>query len=304
MARHRSKGVGGSQTLAAPPVADVDSPAPSIENVDRKEDPVKRFPSRFALPLLAAFVLSAVPATRLAAERMYDAELKRLIEATNKGVVAFRKAARPDFRNSRITWEGNPYVVSNYLEDLEDAGKKLQSRYDLNNAAVPEATDFLKRVKVADQFAVENPGISGAKNEWNALRTNVVALAAAYGIDFASDPATWQPARTPDGPIRAEAFAIETQGKTLVKSLDNAAKSAGLDKSRRKVIEGQAEMVETSARNVRRAVDGGREAGPAIQSLESALADLSETVQKDGLAEAMPTALQDSIGKLKGYLGS
>jgi hypothetical protein len=237
---------------------------------------------------------------------MYDAELKRLIEATNKGLVAFRKAARPDFRKSRITWEGQQYDVGNYLEDLEEAGKRLQSRYDMNNAAVPEATDFLKRLKTADDFATENPGISGAKNEWNALRTNATALAAAYGIDYAANPSTWQAARTPDGPIRAEAFSIETQGKTLVKSLDNAAKSAGLDRSRRKVIEGQAETVETSARNLRRAVDAGRDAAPAIQSLESALADLSATVQKDGLADAASaasTALQDSIAKLKGYLG-
>jgi hypothetical protein len=263
---------------------------------------MKRSTSRLALSLLVALLASTVP---LPADRMYDAELKRLIEATNKGVVAFRKAARSDFRNSRITWEGNQYIVSNYLEDLEEAGKKLQSRYDMNNAAVPEAVDFLKRLKTADQFAVENPGISGAKNEWNALRTNVVALAAAYGIDFATDPATWQAARTPDGPIRAEAFAIETQGKTLVKSLDAAAKSAGLDKSRRKVLEGQAEMVETSARNVRKAVDGGRDASPAVQSLESAITDLSGTVQKDGLGESVSAALstlQDSIGKLNGYL--
>jgi hypothetical protein len=236
---------------------------------------------------------------------MYDAELKRLIEATNKGVVAFRKAARPDFRNSRITWDGNQYIVSNYLEDLEEAGKKLQSRYDLNNAAVPEATDFLKRLKTADEFAAQNPGISGAKNEWNALMTNVAALAAAYGVDYASDPATWKPARTPDGPIRGEAFSIESQAKSLGKSLDNAAKSAGLDKSRRKVIEGQAEMAQTAAQNVRKAVDGGRDAGPAIQSLETALTDLSSTVDKDGLGESVASAfstIQDSIGKLKGYI--
>src|SRR5262245_17017103 len=112
---------------------------------------MKRSTSRFAFALLAALAGASVAAVG-GAERMYDAELKRLIEATNKGLVAFRKAATPDFRNSRITWDGNQYVVSNYLEDLEQAGKKLQSRYDLNNAAVPEATDFLKRLKTADQF--------------------------------------------------------------------------------------------------------------------------------------------------------
>ena len=264
---------------------------------------MKRITSRFALPLLLTFAASTIPAS---AERMYDAELKRLIESTNKGVVAFRKASRPDFRDSRITWEGQPYIVSNYLEDLEEAGKKLQSRYDMNNAAVPEATDFLRRLKIADDFALANPGISGAKNEWNALRTNATALAAAYGIDYATDPSSWQAARTPDGPIKAEAFAIETQTKTLRKSLDSAAKAAGLDKSRRKVIEGQAESAQTAAQNVRRAVDGGRDATPAIQSLESAVSDLSGTVEKDGLAESVSAAassLRDSIDKLKGYLG-
>jgi hypothetical protein len=262
---------------------------------------VKRSTSRFAIALLTAFAVSSLAV----AERMYDAELKRLIEATNKGLVAFRKAATPDFRNSRITWDGNQYIVSNYLEDLEQAGKKLQSRYDLNNAAVPEATDFLKRLKTADEFAAQNPGISGARNEWNALKTNATALAAAYGIDYASDPATWKAARTPDGPIRAEAFSIESQAKTLRKSLDEAAKSKGLDKSQRKVIEGQAEMAQTAAQNVRKAVDGSRDAGPALQSLETALGDLSGTAQKDGLADSVSAAMssvQDSIVKLKGFL--
>jgi hypothetical protein len=263
---------------------------------------VKPRPSHFVLAVLSAFVMSGIAS---AAEHMYDAELKRLIEATNNGVVAFRKAARPDFRKSRITLDGNEYAVGNYLEDLEEAGKKLQTRYDLNYAAVPEATDFLKRLRAADDFAVANPGISGAKNEWNALRTNAIALAAAYNIDFASNPATWQAARTPDGPIRAEAFAIETQAKTLRKSLDEAAKSAGLDKSRRKVIEGQAEMVQTAAANVRKAVDAGRDAAPAVESLNRALADLSATMEKDGLTSnvASPwTSLKDSIARLNGYL--
>jgi hypothetical protein len=262
-------------------------------------------PSRFVPAALALSLLAAAAAA--AAERMYDAELKRLIESTNKGLVAFRKAARSDFRNAKITWEGNPYAVGNYLADLEEAGKRLQSRYDLNYAAVPEATDFLKRLKTADDFAVANPGISGAKNEWNALRTNATALAGAYGIDFASDPATWKAARTPDGPIRSEAFSIESQTKTLGKTLDNAAKSAGLDKSRRKVIEGQAETAQNAAVDVRKAVDAGRDASSAMQRLSAALADLSGTLEKDGLAGSVSsawTALQDSITKLSGYLAS
>ena len=265
---------------------------------------MKPRPSHFVLAVLSAFVTSGIAS---AAERMYDPELKRLIEATNKGVVAFRKAARPDFRNSKITWEGNEYAVGNYLEDLEQAGKKLQSRYDLNYAAVPEATDFLKRLKIADDFAVENPGVSGAKNEWNALRTNAISLAAAYGIDFASNPAAWQAARTPDGPIRAEAFSIESQTKQLGKSLDEAAKSAGLDKSRRKVIEGQAETAQKAASDVRKAVDAGRDPGSAMDRLSTSLADLSATVEKDGLAGNVSsawTALQDSMRKLKGFLGA
>jgi hypothetical protein len=264
---------------------------------------VKPRPSHFVLAVLSAFLVSGFAS---AAERMYDAELERLIASTNRSVVAFRKAARADFRNSRITWNGTQTAVGNYLEDLEDAGKKLESRYDLNYAAVSEATDFLKRLKGADEFAVANPGISGAKNEWDVVRTNATALARAYGVDFAADASTWQPARTPDGPIRAEAFSIESQAKTLGKSLDSAAKSAGLDKSRRKVIEGQSETASKAAVDLRRAVDAGRDSAPATQRLTAALADLQATIEKDGLADRVASswsALQDSIAKLTGFLG-
>jgi hypothetical protein len=262
---------------------------------------MKLVPSRI---VLTAVVLALAARVGSAAERMYDKELKRLIESTNNNVNAFRKAARSDFKNSKITWNGTQVAIGNYLDDLADAGKKLQSRYDANYAAVPEATDFLKRLKVADEFAIANPGISGAKTEWDALRTNATALAGAYGVNFASDPSTWQPARTPDGPVRAAAASIDSQTKTLGKSLDDAAKTAGLDKSVRKVIEGQSETAVKAAGNLKNAVEDNRPAGSAFQSFSSALADLSTTAEKNGLSGgAAMSALQDSIGKLTSYLG-
>lgn len=260
---------------------------------------------RRIVPAVLALALAGSGAMA-AAERMYDNEVKRLIEYTNRGVNDFRKAVRSDFKNSRITWNGMQVDVGTYLGDLADAGKKLGSRYETNYAAVPEATDFLKRIKVADEFAKENPGISGAKNEWDLLLPNAVALAKAYGIDFSADPSTWQAARTPDGPLRATAASIETQAKGIGKSLDQAAKASGLDKSRRKVLEGQAETAIKAAGDLRKAIDGSRPASGAIQSLSSALGDLGATAEKDGVAgnvSAAWTALQDNVGKLSGLVG-
>lgn len=256
--------------------------------------------------LAAVGLILAASGVAPAAERVYDKEAERLIEYTNRGVNDFRKAARSDFKNSKITWNGTQIDVGTYLKDVAEAGKKLESRYDTNFAAVPEASDFLKRLRAAEDFAAANPGISGAKPEWDLLRPNAIALAKAYNIDYAADPSTWQPSRTPDGPLRATAASIESQAKGIEKSVETAAKAAGLDKSHRKVLEGQSETAVKAAGDVRKAIEESRPAGSGLQSLSTALGDLNTTVEKDGLAGGVSTAwsaLQDSIGKLSGFIG-
>jgi hypothetical protein len=254
---------------------------------------------------LACLALALAAAVATGAEREYDVSVKRLIEYTNRGVNDFRKAMRSDFKNAKITWGGVQYDVSSYMNDTADAGKKLQSRYNADYAAIPEAEDFLKRLKTADTFAKQNPGISGAKNEWDLLMQNVTKLAAAYGVDWNADATTWMFARTPDGPLKAAAATLETQSKSMRKAIDEAGKTAGLDKARRKVLEGQSETLINSAGDLRKAVDGSRSASSALQSVQSAMADLGPRLQADGLASAVSSAwggVDASVQKLSGML--
>jgi hypothetical protein len=247
-------------------------------------------------------------AARLAsAERPYDAEVKRLIDYCNRGISDFRSAARSDFKNSRMTLaDGTQVDIANYLKDLTDSGKKLSSRYSSDYAAVPEATDFFKRFRQGDDFARTHEGISGAKNEWQLLRENVTKLSAAYGVDWTTDPTTWQPARTTDGPVRAQAQTVEAQSKALGKSLDDAAKAANLDKGRRKALEGESDTLVDSASNLRKAISDGRPAGPAAQSFVKAMDDLGSLVRRSNLTDAVASSwggLADSAKKLSDMTG-
>ena len=248
-----------------------------------------KFPARKTLAL--GIGLAAIAGRIALAERPYDAEVKRLIDYTNRGVSDFRSAARSDFKNSRMTLaDGTQIDVSNALKDLAEAGKKLDSRYGSDYAAVPEATDFLKRFRAADDFARTHEGISGAKNEWDLLRQNVTKLSAVYGVDLTTDPATWQPARTTDGALRAEAASLEAQAKGFRKTLDDAAKAAGLEKGRRKSLEGESDTLVDTAHALRGTIDDGRPAAGALERVSTAIKDLSSLVDSSKLTDAVAGA--------------
>lgn len=258
---------------------------------------MKRVLSRLVLLGLALAAAGSAPAS---AERLYDAEVKRLIEYANRGISDFRRSARSDFKNAKITHSDGVQVdVSNYLKDMTDSGKKLESRYTANYAAIPEATDLLKRFRTADDFAQRNPGISGAKSEWELLRKNMDPLAKAFNVDWTADPTTWQPARTTDGPIRAEAASLEAQAKSFRKGVDTAAKTAGLDKARRKVLEGESESLIGAAGALRKTIEDGRPASSALDRVTAAMGALGTQVQTAGLGDAVSGAWSGIDGAAK-----
>ena len=253
--------------------------------------------SGLALVFLAAFAA--------AEERQYDAEVKRLIDYTNRSFGDFRSAARSDFKKAKIGFDGVETEVAGYLKDTADAGKRLASRVSSDYAAVPEATDFLKRLKTADSFGQENPGISGAKNEWELLTPNAAKLAAAYGIDWTASPETWQPSRVPDGVLRAETETLESSAKALRKAVNDASKAAGVDKGRRKVLEGQSDTLVSAAEGLRKTVRDTRPASTALTSVNEAVRDLGSRLRSDGVAEAVSVPLgrvEESAAKLSGML--
>ncbi len=261
--------------------------------------------SNFPRRILSSLALVFVAALGTAEERQYDAEVKRLIEYTNRSFGDFRGAVRSDFKNSRIRFDGVETEVSGYLKDTADAGKRLASRMSSDYAAVPEATDFLKRLKTADLFARENPGISGAKNEWELLIPNATKLAAAYGIDWDTAPETWQPSRVPDGALHAETVALETNAKALREAVNAASKTAALDKGRRKVLDGLTETLISAATGLKKTVRDARPASTALATVRQAADDVGSRLQADGIAADVAASwsrVDESVRKLAGML--
>ena len=253
---------------------------------------------RLPLSGLALILLAAAAAGQ---ERQYDAEVERLIAYTNRGFDDFRGAVRSDFKRSKIRFDGVETEVSGYLKDTAEAGKRLASRVSSDYAAVPEAVDFLKRLKAADTFAQENPGISGAKNEWELLTPNAARLAAAYGIDWNLAPEAWQASRAPDDALRSEAASLETHARALRKAIQDASKAASLDKGRRKVLEGQSETLVSAANALKKTVNDALPASIALGTVNDALGDLRSRLQSDGVEESVSVPLrrvEDSAGKL------
>lgn len=137
------------------------------------------------------------------------------------------------------------------------------------------------------------------------LTPNAAKLAAAYGIDWTASPETWQPARVPDGVLRTETEMLESNAKALRKAVNDASKAEGLDKGRRKVLEGQSDTLVSAAEGLRKTVRDARPASTALTSVNEAVRDLGSRLRDDGVADAVSVPLgrvEDSAGKLSGML--
>ncbi|HEV2065075.1 MAG TPA: hypothetical protein VGS00_11065 [Thermoanaerobaculia bacterium] len=251
-------------------------------------------------------VLAAGSAAALAADRLYDAEVRRLIASANREVGAFRKHASGDFKKAIVVVDGVDLNLGHLLEDLQDVGRKLEKRYANEYAAVPDAVLFLKRARKTDEFIVGHRGLSGADNEWQLARQSFISLSRAYAIEWASDPAYWRPARAPDAPLRRAAADFEKEARTFERALAAAARRAGLGGGHRKALEGEAETAVGAVASLRRTIDAARPTGQALRTAATALGRLEKRVGEEGLTEAASSSwrqLKEAKKIVSGYLG-
>lgn len=251
-------------------------------------------------------IAAAGSAVALAADRPYDAEVRRLIGQAHRGVEGFRKHARREFKSARINVEGVNLDLGRFLDDLRDVGRKLEKRYASEYAAVPDAELFLLRARRTDAFIAGHAGLSGADGEWRLLRSTMISLGKAYALDWESDPATWRPARAPDAPLRRAAAEFEKQAKNFAKALDAAASRAGLNSGHRKVLEDAAQAAVDAAAALRKTIHAGRPPGAALKGAASALVGVEKRVGSEGLTEAVSGSwrqLDQTMKILSGFLG-
>jgi hypothetical protein len=249
---------------------------------------------------------AAGSAAALAADRFYDAEVRRLITSANREVGAFRNRASGAFKKTIVAVDGVDMNLGHLLEDLQSVGGKLEKRYASEYAAVPDAALFLRRARKTDEFIVGHRGLSGADDEWRFARLTFISLSRAYAIEWASDPGSWRPARAPDAPLRRAAADFEKEARTFERALAAVAKRAGLGGDHRRGLEGEAASAVGAVASLRKTIDAARPTGQALRTAVMALGRLEKRVGEEGLTEAATRSwhqLEEAKKIVSGYLG-
>jgi hypothetical protein len=185
---------------------------------------------------LAAALATLALAPLAAAERPYDKQVEGWIDDAYRGLDRFADEMNSKAKGAKVTRDGVETDISDFMKDFKSAGRLLRERYGSDDMASLNALEFLRKGKGTDGFVQRHPGFTGADSEWASLRPTLVNLAAAYNIDWESDPATWRPVRTSDKAILSMLTGLEKQAKDLGKATTKAGKAAKVDKAALKGI--------------------------------------------------------------------
>jgi hypothetical protein len=254
--------------------------------------------------IVTALVLCAPPGA--AAERMYDRDVKKLIDRACGQLDRFNGGMSSQARSAKVTRDGVETDISDFMQDWVTEGKTLRNRFGPNGVAAPETVAFLRRGKAVEGFVGRHPGFTGGGNEWTALRGSLVQLAGAYHLDWSADPASWRPKRTSDSDINALAAGLDAQIKNAGKALDKAAQDANLSSADRKEIDASVKSLRGSSQSFRKGWSGHKPVSSQLDGLRSQTRALSDRAAALGIADAAKgglAPLQSSLDKLATAFG-
>lgn len=259
---------------------------------------------RRARPVIVMSVLALLAVSPLAADRVYDRDVKKLIDQADSGLNRFMGRMSSEAKSAKVTRDGVEVDISNYLADLKTSGNKLDSRF-ASGAAGTEALDFLKRAKFAEEFWGRHPGFSGADAEWSALSGTLGALAGAYQIDWKSDPAGWRPVRMDDQELATLAGGLDQQLKSYGKELNTAARAAKVDSSSLSSLTGLTNGAREAAKGFSTTVKRKAPAGSSLQGVQNACRALADKASALGVSGSGTTnqSLQGTLTKLGSTFG-
>ena len=215
---------------------------------------------------LAASVLLCAGAPAVAAERVYDAEVGKMIDSARRGLDRFVGAMSGKAKGAKVTRDGVETDISDFLEDFKTDGKRMDEKFSEGGDAEQNVLGFLQKAKATDGFLDRHPGFTGAETEWAAMLPTTMSLASAYGVDWSGDPAGWSASRVRDAEIASLLKGLDTQAKGLDKALTAAGKAAKVDKAALKGLSSQVKSLAAASSTFSKSFSSKKPVGGAARS--------------------------------------
>jgi hypothetical protein len=201
-----------------------------------------------------------------------------------------------------VTRDGVETDISDFLEDFQTEGRRLDERFTEGSAGDQNVLGFLKKAKATDGFIARHPGFTGAETEWAAMKPTLMSLGAAYGIDWEADPETWKSSRVRDTEIAGMLKGLTSQTKGLGKALNSAGKAAKVDKAALKALTGQVNGLSGATSTLSKNFSKKLPIGPSVASYADALVKVQDAASQLGLGADTVPAMQ-SLANTASNLG-
>ncbi len=190
---------------------------------------------------LTSLGLGTAPAqAQRRAYRLTDRQVEQIIRRVENRADTFRRSLDAALDNSRIDGTRREDNINMFVADFETATNELRSRFNARRSVAADVELVLDRAARIDNFLRRNALNTRAQNDWSLLRTDLNALASAYGVSANwNQTGSFPPVgnsqnayRLSDREVMAIIQRVETSTNTFQTSLDRALDRSRIDGTR------------------------------------------------------------------------
>ena len=182
----------------------------------------KRIMSGFILCALAVIGVTAQAQRRSA--RVNDRQVSSVLQRIERSTNMFRNSLNRALVNQRVDQTQPQNDINNLEPDLGSAIDQFKNRFATRQAGTVDVQNILQKASLVNGFMSRNRLNTRVQNNWAAVRTDLNALAMAYGItwDWNQQGSTSQSYRLRDAELNQLIQRIETSGARFQSSLTDA----------------------------------------------------------------------------------
>ncbi|HEV2761369.1 MAG TPA: YMGG-like glycine zipper-containing protein, partial [Pyrinomonadaceae bacterium] len=162
-----------------------------------------------------------------------DRQIDNIIRRIENRTDLFRRSMDNALDRSRYDGTRAENDINRFVSEFEQATDTLRSRFDGRTSVASDVENVLNRAAAIDDFMTRNRLNTRAQNDWNALRTDLDALAQAYGVTWAWGGRTFPTTQTGALPYRLGDREVGNIIRRIEQNTDRfrASAEAGLDRS-------------------------------------------------------------------------
>ena len=175
--------------------------------------------------LLAFAVIGVTAQAQRRPVRVADRQVSNILQRLERSTNVYRNSLNLALVNQRVDQTRRQNDINTFEPDLGSAIDQFKNRFASRQAGTADVQNILQKASLVNGFMSRNRLNTRVQNDWAAVRTDLNALARAYGVNWEwnrEQAATSQSYRLRDSDLNQLIQRIETGGDRFHSSLTDA----------------------------------------------------------------------------------